>query len=364
MHLSARLPAALCSLACACAVGGGGVLRASGESSRIERRVAVMGTLLALAVEAPDRPSALAASEAALRAIEAVEARLSTWTEESELARLNRAPVGELVKLSPELARDLARARELQVATGGAFDPTLGALVQAWGLRSGGRIPHADELAAARAASGIDGLELIGSAARRLRPGLALEEGAFGKGVGLDAALAALREAGASAALLDLGGQVALLPGGEAQWIGLAHPRHRDVVLLEARVDAGSLSTSGNGERGLLVDGVPVGHILDPRTGEPARDFGSLTVWAPDATGADALSTGLFVLGPQAALAWASSHDGALVVVVELASGELRVSASDGWRGRLRGAEGFRDLEIHFVPSRSAEAQEGAGDRL
>lgn len=330
--------------------------------TRVERAVAAMGTVLSLEVEAPDRPTALAASEAAVRAVEAVEARLSTWTEESELARLNRAPVGAPVELSPELASDLARASELHRLTAGAFDPTLGALVQAWGLRSGGRIPSANELAAARAACGLDGLELTGSTARRLRPGLMLEEGGFGKGVGLDAALVALRDAGAHAALLDLGGQVALLPGGAPRWIGIAHPRERDTVVLEALVDAGSLSTSGNSERGLVVGGETVGHLLDPRTGRPAPDFGSLTVWASDATRADALSK-LFVLGPQGALEWAARHDDALVVVVEQAQGELRVGASAGWRGRLRGAEGFRDLEVRFVPFRPGETTVAAGGR-
>jgi thiamine biosynthesis lipoprotein len=105
-----------------------------------------MGTHLGIEVTAPTRAAALAASEAAVRAIEAVEVRLSTWTDASELARLNAAPVGQPVALSPELAADLALAREVWRDTDGAFDPGVGALVRAFGLRDGGREPAAGEL--------------------------------------------------------------------------------------------------------------------------------------------------------------------------------------------------------------------------
>jgi len=109
------------------------------EPARVERRLSAMGTWLDIEVVAADRPLALAASERAVRALETCEARLSTWQEDSELAHLNRAAVGEVVTLSSELAADLGRARDFWRATEGAFDPGLAALVAAWGLRSGGR---------------------------------------------------------------------------------------------------------------------------------------------------------------------------------------------------------------------------------
>src|SRR5262245_26392913 len=99
---------------------------ATEDTGRVERRLAAMGTWLELSVRAGDRAAALAGSERAVRALEACEARLSTWRDDSELARLNRAPVDEWQELSPELAADLARAREFWLATGGAFDPGLG----------------------------------------------------------------------------------------------------------------------------------------------------------------------------------------------------------------------------------------------
>ncbi|MFP3942200.1 MAG: FAD:protein FMN transferase, partial [Thermoanaerobaculia bacterium] len=203
----------------------------------LERRLVLMGTEASVRVTAESREAALAGAEAAVRSLERTEERLSTWTEESELARLNRSSAGEPVELSPELAGELAAALACSRATEGAFDPTVGSLVDAWELREGGRVPGSAELEAARRAAGADGLDLVGgeagagaeapgsdageagpersgragAAAVRRIPGLRIEEGGFGKGAALDAARAALEETpGVASAVLDLGGQVAV----------------------------------------------------------------------------------------------------------------------------------------------------------
>lgn len=327
------------------------VLPQEGPAPSCERRVAAMGTVLDLAVGAKDRATALLASEAAVRAVEAAEERLSTWVETSELARLNRAPVGAWFALSPELDSDLAHARALHAATGGAFDPGLAALVRVWGLRSGGRAPSAAELAAARAVGGLAAFEFAPGRARRLQPEAGIEEGGFGKGLALDQALAALRAAGGTSARLDLGGQVLLELPAEAELL-LADPRERERPVLALRLCAGSLSTSGNGERGILVDGVRRAHLLDPRTGEPAADFGSLSVLAADATRADALSTGLYVLGPDEAFRRVAAEPELALVVLEPLGPRLRARVSAGLRGRVRTL--VDDLTLEFVAATSA----------
>jgi FAD:protein FMN transferase len=320
------------------------------EEVRVERRLALMGTGLTLEVEAPDRATALAASEAAVRALEATEARLSTWREDSELARLNRATVGRPFPLSEALARELQVVARLHAETAGAFDPGIGGLVRAWDLRGAGRFPSAAELERCLAVGGLGALELTGRLATRTHPDLQLEEGGFGKGAGLDAALAALRSAGATHGTLDLGGQLAFL-GPETQRAVVADPRARarNVVAIEVR--GGSVATSGNSERGLLVEGETIGHLLDPRTGRPAPDFGSLTVWAPTALEADALSTGLFVLGPQAALDYAASHQGIEVLVLEAAADGLLARPSAGLAPQLTLLQG--DVTLNVVAASS-----------
>jgi thiamine biosynthesis lipoprotein len=303
----------------------------------------LMGTSLEITLEAADRAAGLAASERAVEALETAEARLSTWRQDTELTRLNQAAAGETVPLSPALAADLEAAVRCAQETDGAFDPAVGALVRAWGLRQGGRLPGKDERSAAVADSDPDGLLLEGRVAVRRRPGLILEEGGFGKGAGLGNALAALASAGISRASLDLGGQVAVL----GDWtVPVADPRHRDRSVLALSIDGGSVSTSGNSERGIVVAGRRLGHILDPRTGEPAPDFGSVTVWTADPLRADCLSTGLYVLGPERALRWAASHPGVEVLVLRPRGDRLQALASPGLKGRLKAL--VTEVEIEF----------------
>jgi thiamine biosynthesis lipoprotein len=320
----------------------------------------LMGTALEIEVEARDRAAALAASEKAVAALEAAEARLSTWRDDTELARLNRAPVGERVPLSAHLAADLAAARHWSQETGGTFDPAVGPLVKAWGLRQGGRLPSSEERAAAVAASKMDGLQLEAGTAMRRRADLVLEEGAWGKGAGLADAVAALAsDRAVTRAILDLGGQVALYSraarGARAPWaVPVADPLRRDRPMVELTVDGGSISTSGDSERGIVAGGHKLGHHLDPRTGDPAPSFGSVTVWTENALDADCLSTGLYVMGPEAAMAWAAGHPGIEVLVLRTRAGSqetgLEALATPGLAGRLKALDPA--VHIHFWSNR------------
>lgn len=330
----------------------------------VERRLAVMGTELELRVEAPTRAAGLAAGERAVEALEAVEMRLSTWRPDSELARFNRAPVGRPVPLSPELAADLEAARRCADLSKGAFDPTVGALVRAWGLRSGGRRPDGLEKARALAATGLDGLDLPGDGtAVRRHPGVIIEEGGFGKGVGLAAAMVALAGYGdVVRARLDLGGQAAVWgpAAGEGWELAVADPRDRRRPVVALTLGGGSLATSGNSERGLRIGGERRGHLLDPRTGEPAPDFGSLTVWAPDPVLADCLSTGLYVLGPEAAFEWAADHPGFEVLVIQPRPGGLVARMTPGLAPRAQALVDGIKLEAAMGREASKDAFERA----
>jgi thiamine biosynthesis lipoprotein len=313
-----------------------------------ERRLTLMGTELTVAVTAGTRPAALAASERAVRALEAAEARLSTWRDDSELARLHAAPAGRPVELSPALAAELAAARGCWRATGGAFDPTVGALVAAWGIRDGGRVPGRAALRRARAATGMDALELAGAVAVRRRSGLALDSGGVGKGAGLDRALAALAgdpgdpgDPDGRAPVggwLDLGGQVAVTGAGGPWRLTVADPARRDRPAVALTVDRGSVATTGTSERGR--------HVLDPRRGRPVERDGSVTVWAGEALTADCLSTALFVMGADRALAWAAARPGVEALWLEHRGGRLVARATPGLAGRLAPAAGGVTVEI------------------
>lgn len=322
-------------------------------AAQLHRHLEVMGTRLTISVAAKHRSDALAASESALAALEAVEGRLSTWSPGTELSRLNASPAGSAFHLSPELRADLEGVQRWVLATDAAFDPAMGALSEAWGLRTGGRIPKRADLAAALKSTGFGKLRFEGSRVSRL-PGVTIDEGGFGKGVGLDEALDALGRSAASSAVLDLGGQLALHGATGPVEIRAVHPDQRDRPVLSFTVSHGSVATSGNGEQGMVVDGVPLGHLIDPRSGMPVEDFGSLTVWAPDATTADCLSTGLYVLGPDQALRLARNWEGIEVLVLQRTPNGLQARCTPGLESSLNVIE--PGLRLVTEPSSSRRA--------
>lgn len=291
------------------------------EPMTVQRSQLLMGTLLTIdleiEVETDSRDDALATTELAFAAVIEAEARLSTWREDSELSRLNAAEPGQTVTLSPALATDLDVVSRCVDLTNGAFDPTVGPLAPAVGFAN---------------------LDLEDDSAQRRRADLRLDAGGFGKGAGLDDAVARLRsESRVRSAHLDFGGQLVLyrrVAGSTSPFesVIVAHPDDRERSVAVLHVGSGSVATTGHGQR--------PGHVRDPRTGRPASDFGSLTVWTDaalerSATLADCLSTGLYVLGPDAALDFAARHDGVEVLVAERQSQGVRIRASAGLAATL-----------------------------
>lgn len=288
---------------------------ASGEALQralVQRETWIMGTSLVITAQTPDPELAQQAIGAAFDTVRSLDRILSTWRQDTELSQLNRAPVGESVKLSCTLASLLEEVRRFTQTTGGTFDPAIGALVDAYDLRGSGRQPDSAGLRAALEATGLRHFELDTRRrrARRLHPAVWIDSGGFGKGAALRAAAHVLRSRGVSQASLNFGGQVLVLGNRpELTLVAVAHParRHRPVALL--RLADASVSTSGLSER--------PGHILDPRSGRQVPPWGSVSVVAQDPLAADILSTALFVMGPEAACAWAASQDeiGVLLLV-------------------------------------------------
>lgn len=256
-----------------------------------QRQGLAMGTVLRL------ESSNAAALEAAWAECERIEAATSTWRPNSTWSRLNAAK-GVAFPMDREWIELLSKAQVFAARSGGTFDPVLGALLGAWGVRSGGRAPNPAELEEARKASGVALLKLDPGAgtAQLLHSSAGVEEGGFVKGYALDRMAEAMRKAGASSGLLDLGGQL-LAFGPEPRSVAVADARHRDRARLRLRLKDASLATSGFSERGA--------HILDPRTGRPCADWGSVSVVAATGLEADLLTKPCFVLGPREGFAWA-----------------------------------------------------------
>ena len=162
----------------------------------------------------------------------------------------------------------------------------------------------------------------------------------FGKGVALRQAADAARLAGADCVVLDFGGQVAIEGDCREFRVDIADPDLRDHRIATLKVRSGSVATSGNSERGLVVGGVTRGHLLDPQTGSPAPDWGSVTVVASDPVAADCLSTALYIMGPKAGGEWLQGWPEIGAVFVERSGEDARMTATPGLKGRLEVSDG------------------------
>lgn len=271
----------------------------------LERATPVMGTLLRLRVDASDSALARRALAGASRAVFRVDSLMSTYKPTSELSALaDSARAGAWVALSPETAEVLAASLDWAARSEGAFDPTVGPLMEAWGFHAGTpHLPAPDALARARQVVGWTRVEFDSARSRaRLAVGTKLDFGAIAKGYALDLALAAMRRSGATAGMADLGGNVSVFGAAPdpAGWVlGIRDPRASEELMGTIAVDSGSVSTSGDYEQQFEVGGVRYGHIMNPPRGEPARGVVAVTVAAPTGIEADALSTLLYVLGSE-----------------------------------------------------------------
>jgi thiamine biosynthesis lipoprotein len=282
----------------------------SPPEQHVERALGAMGTWLHLEAWGAERWPALSATETALRAIEATEARLSTWIDDSEVSRFHAEAPGTRFQLSRETADELAAALRWRDSSAGAFEPACGAWI-------------AEE---AQGALSDLALHLEDRWLWRDNPRTRLATGGWGKGAGLDAALAALAERD-ERVRLDLGGQWARTDGAQPESVQLAHPDRRDAIAFEVTWAWASVATSGTSERGQ--------HLLDPVTGAPAEDFGSVTVLVgPElerpCLAADALSTALFVLGPDRGLELVEELEHVEAVFLVRRAGDVHARCSSG----------------------------------
>jgi len=278
---------------------------------------------------------AMAVGRALAAAAGAVDDRMSTWKPDSDLMRLNRAPVGPWLDVPADLALVLATALEIGRDSGGAFDVGVGRLVADWGF--GAHAGRPDRLAAAPAGLDVPTLEVDVAAARvrKLAP-TALDLSGIAKGFGVDELSRVLDAAGIAAHLVGIDGEMRARgekPDGKPWTVAVERPEPgvRAVHGLLALVDC-AVATSGDYRhfRGAGAD--RVAHTIDPRTGRPVRNaVASVTVLAPTAMVADAAATAVTVLGADDGLAFARRLGLDALVLVRRPDGTLDERAT----GRL-----------------------------
>lgn len=279
----------------------GAAVRPAASAPLHERAEYVMGTVARIAMLGDVGDPA--AFEAGFGAIRAVDRSMSLYRPESELLRVNAHAAWHAEPVGADLFRLLVRAGELSVVSDGAFDVTVLPLLRAWGgYRELAHLGVFDPSAVGYAALRLD---REAASVRFELPGMALDLGGIAKGYALDRAREALRDRGVRRARLDLGGNLALLgTGPSGQWtVAVRDPAQptRALGILTLPADY-AVATSANYARDFATEGWRApSHVYDPRTRRPVLDHGAVTVWAPDATTADALATALLVTGSQGA---------------------------------------------------------------
>lgn len=256
--------------------------------------------------------------------------QMSTWEPDSDLSRFNRAEAGTWQVLPPELFVVIEYALELARDTGGAYDPTVGPLVNLWGFGPDGAVaepPGAAAIAAARARVGWQRIELDPARRAMLQPGgLYVDLSSIGEGVGIDRIAEHLDRRGVANYLVEIGGELRARgrrPDGQPWRVAIERPEagtHAVERVIELHDRA--VSTSGSYRQFFDSDGRRYSHIVDPRTGRPVTHaLASVSVLDESSMRADALDTVLAVLGPDEGMAWARARGVAALFFVHAGDG-------------------------------------------
>jgi len=323
------------TLAVSCRAAGPG----AGASQLVSRSHLSMGSPVTIAAWTADQATAEKAMQAAFAEFDRLDALLSVWKPGSDVLRLNAAAGKEPVRVSKDTIQVLEAARQASEWTVGKFDITFGALADVWKFDhdQDDRVPTREEIAARVPLVDYEAVVTDAGAGTAFvsRPGMRVHLGGVGKGYAVDRAVAILRERGVRDFLLQAGGDLyASGRHGDTPWrLGIQDPRGRGgdhFATIELRDR--TFSTSGDYERFFIKEGRRYHHLLDPDIGEPARGAMSVTIVAARATTADALSTGVFIMGPGEGMALVERLPDVEAVIV---TASKQVLISSGLQGRV-----------------------------
>jgi thiamine biosynthesis lipoprotein len=297
-----------------------------------------MGVPFKIVVYAPSDEAANRAAAAAYARVAALNTILSDYEEDSELSRLSRgAPHVEPVRVSDDLWRVLSGSQELSKATDGAFDITVGPLVQLWRrARRQKELPRHEILQRALAATGYEALKLDSErqTARLTKPNMRLDLGGIGIGYAVDEAMKVLKQSGIRSAMIDASGDIAVsdAPPGRKGWVIGLSPDADGAANRFVSLSNAALTTTSDEVQYVEIDGVRYSHIVDPKTGLGLTDRSSATVIAPDCITADSYDTAITVMGPKRGLQLVETTRGVEAIMTHVENGRRVTVESAGFK--------------------------------
>ncbi|OGP17968.1 MAG: hypothetical protein A2V21_307090 [Deltaproteobacteria bacterium GWC2_55_46] len=310
------------------------LLRKDGESVTYTR--SAMGTVVKLTLMDGDRNNFDLAASSAFDEIERLEYIFSSYNPQSDLSKISSNAGAGAVEVSPEVVAVTKEAVRVARLSSGAFDPTVGALGILWGPSGEkGIVPDEEEIK--KLLPLVDYKEILIEGDNKVglsRAGMALNLGGVAKGYIAGRAVDVLMAEGVKRGIVQAGGDMVVFQEDNVSpfTIGIQHPRVKDGLIGEAYVYNGAVPTSGDYERFFEKDGIRYHHILDPRTGFPSKGTQGVTLTAKDPTTADALSTAVFVMGPEKGMELIERLDGVEGVIID-ENGVARTSS--GFTGKI-----------------------------
>lgn len=297
----------------------------------------LMGTVVEITVDDHKSEDIDATVEAAFSEIAALEKIFSSYKLESDVSRITLGAGKGPVTVAPEVVTVVEKALEISRASRGAFDPTFGPLTKLWSFNGEvGRVPTVDEVEPLRALVDYR-LVIVDAEASTIelkKMGMSINLGGVAKGFIVGRSMELLKKGGVKRAIIKAGGDMFLIRERETRpfYIGVKDPREEGRLVAKLEVKSGAVATSGDYERFFIKDETRYHHILDPSTGFPARRSRSVTILSRDSTLADALSTAVFILGPEYGLKMVEETDGVEAFIVGSTG---TVSFSSGLEGRV-----------------------------
>lgn len=298
----------------------------------------LMGTYITITVTADSSGQAEKTIEAGFLEVERLEALLSLWRPDSELSRVNATAFDGPVEVSSELLDISRKSLEIAQLTDGAFDPTIGPLVQLWNVTESQAPPDPEDIERARLLVDYRNVVIKGNKIRFLKKGITFDPGGIAKGYTADRVVAVLKSMGIQSGIVAIAGDIKVFGGGEEgqkkdPWqVGIQNPRGEGLIA-SVELSDGAISTSGDYERYFIFEGRRYHHLLDPATGYPAEGIQGVSVLHEQGVSCDGLATGLFVLGPERAKKKMEEMNLAGVIVTE--TGEIYVSPAARQRVKI-----------------------------
>ncbi len=302
----------------------------------------VMGTFARVVVVAESRGAGLKCIRAAMAEIHKVDELMSDYKSDSDIGRANKEAAEGPVQVSESTYEVLRRSVEFSKLTNGAFDITVGPLMDLFGDAERKAVaPTAEQIAEAKSKVGFEKLKLDNEnrTVQFAVDGMRLDLGGIAKGYAIDKAIEAAQNAGALGGMVDIGGDIRCFgspPEGREHWLIAVQDPNATIagttgggLLMTLKITDAAVATSGDYQQYVMIEGKRQSHIMNRQTGKSAEGLASVTIIADNATDADALATSVTVMGAEKGFALIEKRPETEAILIT-SGPEYRISKTSG----------------------------------